>query len=205
MQIDLYGEEVYVIVEGDTGHLIDKRNRTIGFRTGRGIRMSKFVRAGEHKAPEAQVGAFTSSKRAQFEATIYAVDNIECSRRKATRARTRAGISSTVFQTGKNGANRRVFSRYYIGDVVFPSGSDNFSLFDLGDAVTRRQVPRAAYNDGEAELPDRGDLLGRRLRFVWSSSLTQWVRTAARSSLFAHLAGPSSRRRRPQHPPVRTR
>ena len=53
-----------------------------------------------------------------------------------------------------------MFSRYYIGDVVFPSGSDNFSLFDLGDAVTGGKF-RAAYNEGEAELPDRGDLLGR--------------------------------------------
>lgn len=122
--------------------------------------MSKFVRAREHKAPEAQGGAFAPLKPGWYEATIYAVDNIEFSKKEGYEGKNEGWNIQYRISDGQNGANRRVFSRYYIGDVVFPSGSDNFSLFDLGDAVTGGKF-RAAYNEGEAELPDRGDLLGR--------------------------------------------
>lgn len=123
--------------------------------------MAKFSRPEGHKAPDAMTGDFPPLAPGWYQATIYEAAHVDFSKKPEYAGKNEGLNIQYKIAPGQEGAGRTFFSRVYTGDVKFPSGkkSDNFGLFDLGDAVTNGQF-RKDYDEGEANLPERADLLG---------------------------------------------
>lgn len=98
-----------------------------------------------------------------YDVTIFDAEMVEFSKKPGYEGKNEGLNVQYRISESQTGTNRRFFQRVYLGDTKFPSGANNFGLFDFGDAVTGGGF-RKAYNSGEAEMPDIEQLLGMPLQ-----------------------------------------